>query len=395
MTMIRSGFASNAQGPTMFLPPGKVRNPVFSDEFLRAQGAPPYSTVVMTPNGFLTDEAWVLIVPHLIKGTRAVVTAHAKTLGIDEETANKLLVGMTFDGFKTHLKNLDELINMADANILAVVEGRDSSEINQPFDRFVARAGKRRAAITLEQVRRSHITPVVDIKMLMLVGLQMLRDCAQSRVWENSFIACNLHPHHRISVKDWLKKIGHFVVAAEKFEDEVIDDRSLLPSAWNDTPLAQRQKWLRLIAHDGAVPSWDVDLIQKLRDAGMPLALISNMFKIYAVERRLEQKLLGAPSTLSTPSTPKSKPQKVKVTPNNMIYHLFKVNVPGMSPIQRFQHAVTVRNRTYGPKATTPSPYLDLEITADNRKFLKLRPEDVNMHRVLQVSLYCMPLNYN
>ena len=80
------------------------------------------------------------------------------------------------------------------ANILAVVEGRDSSEINQAFDRFVAKAGKRRATLTLDTIRRSHITPVIDSWMLVLVGLQILRDCNSSDVWENSFLAVNMHP---------------------------------------------------------------------------------------------------------------------------------------------------------------------------------------------------------
>ena len=84
----------------------------------------------MTETGFLTDQAWAQMVPNLIRGIRKVVIDKAGTLGIDEVTAKQLLIGLTFDGFKTHLKNLGELADMASNNILAVVEGRDSSEIN-------------------------------------------------------------------------------------------------------------------------------------------------------------------------------------------------------------------------------------------------------------------------
>ena len=70
-----------------------------------------------------------------------------------------------------------------------------------------------------------------------------------------------------------------------------------------------------------------------------------------------------------------------------MIYHLFNAKVPGMSNIDRFRHAVTVRNRTLGPgAATTPSPHLDLEISDDNRTMLTLSPDDINMNLVLQQS---------
>ena len=46
-----------------------------------------------------------------------------------------------------------------------------------------------------------------------------------------------------------------------------------------------------------------------------------------------------------------------------------------------------VRNRALGPIAgTTISPHLDVEISEDNKRFLRLSPDDLNMHRVLQES---------
>ena len=337
----------------------------------------------MTANGYLNDEVWVEIVPRLIKGIRYVVQRAAEEFGIDADTASNLMVGLLFDGCIVHLKNLSELIKMADSNVLALNEGRDSSEINQAFDRFVAKAGKRRAAITLDHLRRSHIQPVIDGWMLVLVGLQMLRDCAASRVWENSFVAVNLHPHHRIGLDDWLQKIAHFVAGADKFEEEHIDEEELLPTEWRRQKLALRQSWLQIVDDDGVVPSWDVDLIEKLRDAGMPLAIAANIFKIYKVEKRLQSSQSGQPQLV----TPPKQKKKSVVDKNTMIYHLFKAKVPGMTNVDRFEHAVTVRNRRFGPGvATTPSPYLDLEITDDNKIMLTLSADDVNMHKVLQES---------
>ena len=210
---MRCGFPNNVSGPTFILLSGTKKNAAYTDEFLVQNGAAEFSTIVMTPSGFLTDEAWRFIVPLLIKEIRKVVRDCAWAFGIDNATADKLLVGLTFDGFKSHVKNLEELLNMSDSNILAVVEGRDSSEINQAFDKFVARAGKRRASITLDQIRRSRINPVIDQWMLVLVVLAMLRDCRDSNVWENSFVAVNMHPDHRVSFDDWVKKIAPFVKA--------------------------------------------------------------------------------------------------------------------------------------------------------------------------------------
>lgn len=362
---------------------GKEKNPVYTDQFLVENGAAEYSTIVMTPTGFLTDDSWRFIVPLLIKGIRKVVRDVAWTFGIDSKTADKLLVGLTFDGFKTHVKNLEELINMADSNIMALVEGRDSSEINQAFDKFVARAGKKRASITLDQLRRSHISPVIDQWMLVLVVLAMLRDCRDSQVWENSFVAVNMHPHHRVPFDDWLLKIAPFVQAAEKFENEVVDDFAMLPTEWRTKPLSLRKKWIQIIDDDGA--TWDVDLIDKLRKAGMTLSLIAKIYKIYQTEKRIAIKT-SAPST--TPTTPEvATPPPSTPSKSSMRYHLFNANIAGMSPMQKFQHAIQVRNRSLGPvKGITVSPHLDVAMTEDNKRFLSLSPDDLNMHRVLQES---------
>lgn len=44
----------------------------FTDAFLREHGAAAYSKIIMTPSGYLTDEAWKKIVPFLILGLRQV-----------------------------------------------------------------------------------------------------------------------------------------------------------------------------------------------------------------------------------------------------------------------------------------------------------------------------------
>jgi hypothetical protein len=39
---------------------------------LSKHGAPPHSTIIMTPSAFMTDEAWVTVAPVLAKGIRAM-----------------------------------------------------------------------------------------------------------------------------------------------------------------------------------------------------------------------------------------------------------------------------------------------------------------------------------
>ena len=157
----------------------------------------------------------------------------------------------------------------------------------------------------------------------------------------------------------------------------------LLTDAWKKESLKLRQKWLTIIDNDGA--SWDVDLMQTLRDAGMSLDLLSNMYKIYAVEQRIKNnKSVFVTPTAQTNLSVVRKPPVVLKKKSKMIYHLFKAPVVDMTKEEKFDHVVTVRNRTYyGPvKGVQVSSYLDVEISDDNRRFLRLKPEDedVNMH---------------
>ena len=55
-------------GPIYWLLEGKTRNTLDTAEYLMCNGASPFPRVIMTPNAFLTDEAWKTIVPLLIKG---------------------------------------------------------------------------------------------------------------------------------------------------------------------------------------------------------------------------------------------------------------------------------------------------------------------------------------
>lgn len=84
----------------------------------------------------------------------------------------------------------------------------------------MAKSGKKRAYKCLDQLRRSHIGAVIDQWQLVHVSLAMLRDCDRSNVWENSFIAVNMHPVHRVGIEDWLAKINDAVEASSKFEEE-------------------------------------------------------------------------------------------------------------------------------------------------------------------------------
>ena len=336
----------------------------------------------MTESAFLTNEVWTQLVPTLCCSLRLIAEEAAKTLGVDAETAGKMKIVLSFDGFKSHLEP-EMLVGFANRNILCAVENRDSSAINQAFDKLVARSGKKRAARVISLMQRSHVVPIIDQWYLVLVGLAMLRDCAASDAWQNSFIAVNMHPDYRVDIEEWLQKIAPAVTSADKFEEEGdIDIAKLLPKAWTGTPEEKKNAWMSIIKDGGE--SWDVAMIRKLREASMPLTLLKHGFKLYTAEKSLRE----TPEENQPPPATQNTPQKT-TRPNKMIYHLYNPgNQRNMSPMDRFRHACTVRNRTLGPDAgTSMSQYLDVEISNDNKRFLKLKTEDLNIHRVLQESI--------
>ena len=95
---------------------------------------------------------------------------------------------------------------------------------------------------------------------------------------------------------------------------------------------------------------------------------------------------LQTATAVTTPKTSLPKQPKEQHAP--IIYHLFKIpKGVDMAPLDKLEHAITVRNRTLGPKrGTQVSPYLDCEITPDNQRMLQLNKDDLNMYNVLQQS---------
>ena len=138
----------------------------------------------------------------------------------------------------------------------------------------------------IDLLRRSHIAPIIDQWCLISVALAVLRECACKPHWENSFIAVNMHPWHRLPIDEWLCKIKHDVLAADKFEKEVLDLKKLLPKPWTTLPLEKRQEYLRIVGNG----SWNLDTVSRLRNAGMALSLVNHMYKIANAERQLDLK---------------------------------------------------------------------------------------------------------
>ena len=139
ISLVRCGCAAakDTSGPTFFLIKGSERKPEYSDEFLENNGVAKGSSIIMTENAYLTDKAWSEITKKLTTGIRAKVKNIAVQHGVDDDIADQLQVVLALDGFKSHTNNYQQLIDLHKFDITVLCEERDSSHVNQVFDKFV------------------------------------------------------------------------------------------------------------------------------------------------------------------------------------------------------------------------------------------------------------------
>ena len=68
ITVVRTGSTAGVTGPTIILLKGEKKRPQFTDGFLEKHGLAPGSTIIMTPNTYMTDKEWVLVSKVIVKG---------------------------------------------------------------------------------------------------------------------------------------------------------------------------------------------------------------------------------------------------------------------------------------------------------------------------------------
>jgi hypothetical protein len=131
--MYRLGSIGGSDGPVFFLMSGKQRKPAFTDSFLRNHGAPKGSSIIMTENAFMTDEAWETMASLATEGIRSMpfIEDNPQWWALE-----------VFDGFGSHTSGFRALEIRSNRKILCLKEEADSSHINQAYDKFVAKSDK-------------------------------------------------------------------------------------------------------------------------------------------------------------------------------------------------------------------------------------------------------------
>ena len=92
-------------------------------------------------------------------------------------------------------------------------EEAGTRNFNQAYDKFQARQYKYQTRQLLELARRKVRGRINKWQLVVIIStaIQNIPD----KVWIDSFVAVNLHPHHRMTFHDWINNISPDVKTGE------------------------------------------------------------------------------------------------------------------------------------------------------------------------------------
>ncbi len=93
ITIVRTGTIAGTTGPTIFVLKGTQSRSAYNDEFLMRHGMAEGSTIIMTENAYMTDDAW-------LEASKAIVKGYHSLPYIAEN--KEWLMLELLDGFKSH-----------------------------------------------------------------------------------------------------------------------------------------------------------------------------------------------------------------------------------------------------------------------------------------------------
>lgn len=147
---------------------GKQRKAGYTDQFLVKQGAPVGSTIVMTPTGYMTEEAWLEMAPTIAKGIREMPVIRDRP---------DWWVLKIIDGFGPHTSSEKAMEIYAAHKVLLLKEDGDTSHVCQMYDQRVARDDKKSMRQSLGYLRQSNklVKGTIDGWQLVHVALAAAR----------------------------------------------------------------------------------------------------------------------------------------------------------------------------------------------------------------------------
>ncbi len=240
ITVVRTGTMLGTTGPAFFLMKGATRRKNFTNDYLIKYGMKPGSTIVMTENSHMTDDAWLKVSKAIVKGYRLML--------LIKDNPNWHIAEL-LDGFRSHKNVLEAHKLCAEALIISLKEESNSSHVNQGYNQLVAKNDKKNAAETLYNQRRSkkRLMGKSHISQwdLLTTAMDIIRKTTKAS-WVTSFEHCNLHSLTWQSFDAFCVKIAPHLCAGKTSKDENVNPTSedkfaLLPCFWHGMSPSERK----------------------------------------------------------------------------------------------------------------------------------------------------------
>jgi hypothetical protein len=136
ITVVRTGTVAGDTGPTIFLLKGTKKRAFFTNDFFVRHGMAIGSTIIMTENAYMTDDAWVEASYSIVK------VYHSMKFVADNPDWSMVEL---LDGFKLHKNVLSANDLRSDHNIRSLKEESNLSHLNQGYDQLNAKCDKKNA----------------------------------------------------------------------------------------------------------------------------------------------------------------------------------------------------------------------------------------------------------
>ena len=231
ITVVRTGSAAGIGGPRLYLAKGKTLDSPTLSDMPKNHNAPAGSCVIMTPNAYMTTEAWQKGCPILCKGIRQMEGIR----GHDDKW-----VVFSLDGFGSHL-DPESLQVFNEYKILVIKEEGDTSQVSQAYDQIVAKQDKRWVRQFLDAVKLVRRDVISQWTLIAIVNAGINEVEKDNDAWRKSFIRVNMCPSKRVPFEEWVKKHELIVKAADRFFKERGGLFDAMPACWQHMSEEQRR----------------------------------------------------------------------------------------------------------------------------------------------------------
>jgi hypothetical protein len=233
---------------------------------------------------------------------------------------------------------------------------------------------------------------VVDQWGLVHVVLQCLSIEDSGKAWEVSFIQVNMHPKHRLSFEDWIKKLVKkgTMQSGDTFQHEgEVDHFSMLPDFWKGMKPAERVQVIDVVrSHES---EFSVACLQQLHTTcSVPYSDMQKLRVCYVVSEEFPDTVQNGFPTVEPVISGEAQAEQHRLSElysNRSTDGLinFQLKPPGMQGLELLDHmTLYAKRRLQTGEKLQPSSSLDVFMTSDQQLLFNPSVQDLTVREILK-----------